>query len=85
MPVTGITVREAWKGEKMTAVRKLAIGAALIGVAALSLGGPPLVSAAPGAPTLPPCTSKVVVGCSPVVTKATPPRGYKIPKKPRGY
>ena len=66
-------------------VRKIAISAALIGLAAMNLGGMPMASAAPSAPTLRPCTGKIVVDCSVVDVKATPPRGYKIPKKPKGF
>ena len=69
----------------MTNVHKIGIGAALIGVAVMNLAGLPSASAALSTSTLPPCTSKVFVDCSPVGMKATVPRGYSIPKKPRGY
>jgi len=64
---------------------KLAVSAALVGVAVMNGGGLPSAQAAPSAPSLPPCTTLVIVNCSPVKTKASAPRGYSIPTKPRGY
>ena len=70
----------------MTKAHKIAIGAALIGVAAMNLGGLPLAGAATSTTTtLPPCRGAVIDNCTPISVKADVPRGYSIPKKPRDY